>query len=59
MKSAYQRNAKTERKAAGEMKIKTIFAYREGHLSTDIKKAILRIFLETIPRPKIRPKRKP
>ena len=51
MKSAYQRNAKTERKAAGEMKLKTIFAYREGHLSTDIEKEILRIFPQTIPRP--------
>jgi len=51
MESAYQRNAKTGRKAAGEMKLKTIFAHREGHLSTDIEKEILRIFPQTIPRP--------
>ena len=51
MESAYQRNAKTERKATGKMKLKTIFAYRAGHLSTDIKKEILGIFPQTIPRP--------
>ena len=33
-----------------EMQIKTIFVYREVHLSADIEKEILRIFPQKIPR---------
>ena len=49
MESAYQRNAKTGRKATGKMKLKTIFAYRAGHLSTDLKRKFWGYFRKQYP----------